>query len=65
MTILFITLLVVMVGFEETAYFVLESQPSSVNVCVVLNGSTEREVDVNITAMDMSATSSCYMKYYV
>ena len=53
-----IHILVVMVGFEETAYFVLESHPSSVNVCVVLNGTTEREVDVNVTAMDMSATSS-------
>ena len=47
----------VIVGFEETAYFVLESQPSSVDVCVVLNGMTERTVGVNVTAMDMSAES--------
>ena len=46
-----------MVGFEETAYFVLESNPSSVNVCVVLNGTTEREVLINVTAMEMSAKS--------
>ena len=48
-----------MVGFEETAYFVLESQPSSVNVCVVLNGTTERAVGINVTAVDMSAKSQC------
>ena len=45
------------VGFEDTAYFVLESNPSSVNICVILNGTTEREVEVNVTAMDLSATS--------
>ena len=44
-----------MVGFEETAYFVLESNPSSVNVCVVLNGTTEREVNIGVIAIDISA----------
>ena len=47
----------VKIGFEEIAYFVLESNPSSVNVCVILNGTTEREVNVHVTAMDISATS--------
>ena len=54
------TYTVVTVGFEETTYFVLESNPSSVIVCVVLNGTTEREVEVSITAMDVSATSQSY-----
>ena len=44
------------IGFEETMYFVLESSPSSVNVCVILNGTAEREVNVHVTAMDISAT---------
>ena len=48
---------VVVVGFEARTYFVLESNPSSVNVCVVLNGTTEREVEVNVAAIDMSAAS--------
>ena len=46
-----------LVGFEETAYFVLESDPNSVDVCVALNGTTERVVAVTVTAMDLSATS--------
>ena len=50
-------IIVVMVGFEKTMYSVLESQPSSVNMCVVLNGTTERKVDVDVTAMDLTATS--------
>ena len=44
-----------MVGFEETAYFVPESDLNSVVVCVVLTGMTEREVDVEVIPMDMSA----------
>ena len=47
----------VVVGFEETTYFVLESDPSSVNVCVILNRTTERVVQVIVTGMDISATS--------
>ena len=47
----------VKIGFEETIYFVLESNPSSVNVCVILNGTTEREVNVHVIAVDISATS--------
>ena len=50
-------ILVVMVGFEETAYSVVESTSSSVNICVVLNGTTEREVEVFTTAVVISATS--------
>ena len=52
----------VTIGFEETAYFVLESNPSSVNVCVVLNGTIDREVEVTVVAVDMSATSQ-FMKF--
>ena len=51
-----ICILVVMVGFEETTYFVLESQPSSVNVCVVLDGTTERAIEINMTTVEDSAT---------
>ena len=56
-----------MIGFEEAAYFVLESNPSSVNVCVALNGTTEREVKVTITAVDISATSQliCFILFNV
>ena len=47
---------VVIVGFENPIYFVLESDPSSVNVCVILNGTTEREVAVNVTVVGISVT---------
>ena len=44
-----------MVGFEDMAYSVLESQPSSVNVCVVLTGATERAIEINMTSVEGSA----------
>ena len=52
----------VKIGFEETAYSVIESNPSSVNVCVVLNGTTEREVEATVITEDLSATGQLIIK---
>ena len=43
------------VSFEEANYYVLESSPSSVNICVALTGSTERDLEVNVTAIEVTA----------
>ena len=45
------------VSFEEANYYVLESNPSSVIVCVVISGTAERDVEVNVTAMEITAQS--------
>ena len=48
---------VVSVSFEEAIYHVLESNPSSMIVCVVISGFAERDVEVNVTAMEITAQS--------
>ena len=48
---------VVSVSFEEANYFVLESSPSSFDVCVVISAIIERNVEVTVTAVELTAQS--------
>ena len=45
------------VSFEEANYFVLESSPSSFDVCIVISGIIERNVEVTVTAVELTAQS--------
>ena len=45
------------VSFEEANYFVLESSPSSFDVCIVISGIIERDVEVTVTAVESTAQS--------
>ena len=59
---------VVSVSFEEANYFVLESSPSSFDVCVVISAIIERNVEVTVTAVELTAQSehdnSCMFVVY-
>ena len=45
------------VSFEEANYIVLESSPSSFDVCVVISAIIERNVEVTVTAVELTAQS--------
>ena len=45
------------VSFEEANYIVLESSPSSFDVCVVISTIIERNVEVTVTAVELTAQS--------
>lgn len=56
---------VVNVTFEQMVYFIRESNPGFVNVCVILIGAAEREVQVTVDAMEITARSKCMIHVYI